>query len=40
MVEFDGEREMDSAGLDCTLVECSPKTRYDAQFARIEGMKR
>lgn len=38
VVEFDGEREMDSAGLDCTLVECSPKTRYDAQFARWEGL--
>lgn len=40
VVKFAAEREMDSAGLDCTLVECSPKTRYDAQFARIEGMKR
>lgn len=39
-VEFDGEWEIDSAEMDCTLVECSPKTRYDAQFARIEGMKR
>lgn len=40
VVEFDGEREVDSTGLDCTRVECSPKTRYDAQFARMEGMKR
>ena len=38
VVEFDGEREVDSAELDCTLVECSPKTRYDAQFARWAGM--
>lgn len=36
VVEFDGEREMDSVGLDCTRVECSPKTRYDAQFVRWE----
>lgn len=35
VVEFDGEREMDSEELDCTLVECSPKTRYDAQFVRV-----
>ena len=34
MVEFDGEREVDSKVLDCTLVECSPKMRYDAQFVR------
>ena len=40
VVEFDGEREADSSGLDCTRVECSPKTRYDAQFVRLEGMKR
>lgn len=40
VVELDGEREVDSTGLDCTRVECSPKTRYDAQFARMEGMKR
>lgn len=39
VVEFDGEREMDSEELDCTRVECSPKTRYDAQFARWEEMK-
>lgn len=39
VVEFDGEREMDSKELDCTRVECSPKTRYDAQFARWEWMK-
>lgn len=32
VVEFDGEREMDSKELDCTRVECSPKTRYDAQY--------
>lgn len=37
-VEFDGEWEIDSAEMDCTLVECSPKTRYDAQFARWEGL--
>lgn len=35
VVEFDGEREVNSVGLDCTLMECSPKTRYDAQFARL-----
>ena len=40
VVEFDGEREVDSAELDCTRVECSPKTRYDAQFVRLEEMKR
>lgn len=40
VVEFDGEREMDNSGLDCTRVECSPKTRYDAQFMRWEEMKR
>ena len=40
VVEFDGEREVDSVELDCTLVECSPKTRYEAQFVRWEGMKR
>ena len=40
VVEFDGEREIDCAELDCTRVECSPKTRYDAQFARWERMKR
>jgi len=39
VVEFNGEREVDSAELDCTRVECSPKTRYDAQFVRWEGMK-
>ena len=39
VVEFDGEREVDSVELDCTLVECSPKTRYEAQFVRIEEMK-
>lgn len=39
VVEFDGEREVDSVGLDCTRVECSPKTRYDAQFARLEGIR-
>lgn len=39
VVEFDGEREMDSSGLDCTRVECSPKTRYDAQFVIMDGMK-
>ncbi len=39
VVEFDGEREMDSEELDCSRVECSPKTRYDAQFARWEEMK-
>lgn len=40
VVEFDGEREMDSEVLDCTRVECSPKTRYDAQFVRREWIKR
>lgn len=40
MVEFDGESELDSSGLDCTQVECSPKTRYDAQFVRREWIKR
>ncbi len=39
VVEFDGGREIDSAELDCTQVECSPKTRYDAQFVRWEEMK-
>ncbi len=39
VVEFDSEREMDSEELDCTRVECSPKTRYDVQFARWEEMK-
>lgn len=39
VVKFDGEWEMDSEELDCTRVECSPKTRYDAQFARWEEMK-
>ena len=38
VVEFDGEREVDSVELDCTLVECSPKTRYEAQFVRWEGI--
>ena len=38
VVEFDGEREADSSGLDCTRVECSPKTRYEAQFVRWEGI--
>jgi len=38
VVEFDGEREVNSVGLDCTLMECSPKTRYDAQFVRWEGI--
>ena len=36
VVEFDGEREMDSEELDCTQVECTTKTRYDAQFVRWE----
>lgn len=35
VVEFDGEREVDCTGLDCTLVGCSPRTRYDAQFCRV-----
>lgn len=39
VVEFEGEREMDSEEFDCTLVECSPKTRYDAQFVMMDGMK-
>ena len=30
VVEFDGEWEMDSEELDCTQVECTTKTRYDA----------
>ena len=38
VVEFDGEREMDSEELDCTQVECTTKTRYDAQFVRLEEM--
>lgn len=38
VVEFDGGREVDCAELDCTRVECSPKTRYDAQFVRWEGI--
>ncbi len=38
VVEFDGEREMDSSGFDCTRVECTTKTRYDAQFARWEDL--
>lgn len=36
VVEFDGEREMGSEELDCTQVECTTKTRYDAQFVRWE----
>lgn len=38
VVEFDGEREMDSEELDCTQVECTTKTRYDAQFVRWEEL--
>ena len=38
VVEFDGEREMDSEELDCTQVECTTKTRYDAQFVRWEDI--
>lgn len=38
VVEFDGEREMDSEEFDCTQVECTTKTRYDAQFVRWEGI--
>ncbi len=37
VVEFDGEQEVDSSELDCARVECTPKTRYDAQFARWRG---
>ena len=39
VVEFDGEQEVDSSELDCARVECTPKTRYDAQFARWEKLK-
>lgn len=39
VVEFDGEQEVDSSELDCARVECTPKTRYDAQFARWERLK-
>lgn len=39
VVEFDGKQEVDSSALDCARVECSPKTRYDAQFARWEMLK-
>lgn len=39
VVEFDGEREVVSAELDCTRVECSPKTRYDAQFVRWKEIR-
>ena len=39
VVEFDGEREVDSSELDCTWVECSPKTRYEAQFVKMDEMK-
>lgn len=39
VVEFDGEQEVNSSELDCALVECTPKTRYDAQFARWERLK-
>lgn len=38
VVEFDGDREMDSEELDCPQVECTTKTRYDAQFVRWEEL--
>lgn len=37
VVEFDST-ELDSPVLDCTLKECSPRTRYDAQFGWVEKL--
>lgn len=36
-VEFDNA-ELNSPVLDCTLKECTQKTRYDAQFGWVKDL--
>ena len=39
-VDIDCSAEMDASGLDATKKECTKITRYDAQFARMEELKK
>ena len=40
IVDIDTSAEMDASELDATKKECTKSTRYDAQFARIEELKK